>query len=252
MSKPLAAKGVGACLKRVLNTRLRLVSPRHWSGGIHAAGFSSGRREQSLRRRERPPQAMKLNLHPRVEGTDRLNDRDPLPPEDRVIEPRAKLSLDQIYRARAPSLIRFFSRRAPADEAQDLMHETFTRLLNTDTRGDHEVARPDAYLSRIARNLLRDRAKTRARRSADLHVSDEEFELTAPNQLQALEARDLLNRLEEAVLRLPPKTREIFLAHRLDGFSYAEIAVRTGITVKGVEKHMSRAIAYLDRNVRAR
>jgi RNA polymerase sigma-70 factor (ECF subfamily) len=62
-----------------------------------------------------------------------------------------------------------------------------------------------------------------------------------------LEHRDTLRRLEAAMLRLKPKTREIFLAKRLDGMSYAEIAERTGLSVKGVEKHMSKAIAMLDR-----
>ena len=38
-----------------------------------------------------------------------------------------------------------------------------------------------------------------------------------------------------------------FLAHRIDGYGYAEIAHRTGLSIKTVEKHMSRAIAALDR-----
>jgi RNA polymerase sigma-70 factor (ECF subfamily) len=46
---------------------------------------------------------------------------------------------------------------------------------------------------------------------------------------------------------LKPITRQIFLAHRVDGYSYGEIAERTGLSVKGVEKHMSRAIAHIDR-----
>jgi RNA polymerase sigma-70 factor (ECF subfamily) len=37
------------------------------------------------------------------------------------------------------------------------------------------------------------------------------------------------------------------LAHRIDGFTYAEIAERTGLSVKGVEKQMSKAIAKIDR-----
>ena len=37
------------------------------------------------------------------------------------------------------------------------------------------------------------------------------------------------------------------MAHRLDGFSYAEIAEHTGMSVKGVEKQMSRAIVELRR-----
>ena len=36
--------------------------------------------------------------------------------------------------------------------------------------------------------------------------------------------------------------REIFLANRLDNMSYVEIARRSGLTVRQVERHMARAI----------
>ena len=61
---------------------------------------------------------------------------------------------------------------------------------------------------------------------------------------------DRLARLEQAVLRLKPLTRQIFLACRLDGYSYVEIAEQTGLSVRGVEKQMSRAIKQLGRHLR--
>ena len=59
----------------------------------------------------------------------------------------------------------------------------------------------------------------------------------------------LLKKLEQAVLRLPRSTREIFLAHRLDNMSYQEIAELTGLTVRQVERHMARAIYRLSKEV---
>ena len=56
-----------------------------------------------------------------------------------------------------------------------------------------------------------------------------------------------MRRLEQAIGKLKSKTREIFLAQRIEGLSYAEIAARTGLSVKGVEKQMSKAIAKIDR-----
>ena len=52
------------------------------------------------------------------------------------------------------------------------------------------------------------------------------------------------------MLRLKPLTRQIFLACRLDGYSYAEIAEQTGLSIRGVEKQMSRAIKQLGRHLR--
>jgi RNA polymerase sigma-70 factor (ECF subfamily) len=60
---------------------------------------------------------------------------------------------------------------------------------------------------------------------------------------------DTLRRLEAALRHLSPRTREIFLAQRLGGMSYSEIAQRTGLSVRRVEKHMITAIAAVDRKL---
>src|SRR3546814_11851345 len=104
------------------------------------------------------------------------------------------------------------------------------------------IRAPGAYLRQAARNVLRDEARAAERHCAHQHVPIEDHSLSSGDPVAALEARDRLVRIEEAVLRLKPLTREIFLACRLDGYSYAEIAERTGLSVRGVEKQMSKAI----------
>jgi RNA polymerase sigma factor (sigma-70 family) len=151
-----------------------------------------------------------------------------------------------LYAAEAPRLWRFFRRRtACPDEASDLVHETFSRVLAQEPRtGFRNVG---GYLTRIAQNLLRDRAKIARRRSADLHEPVDEAVLAGTDQLRLLEVRDMLDRLEAAMLELPQATREIFMAHRLEGLTYIEIADRTGLTAKQVEKAIARALVELDR-----
>ncbi len=61
---------------------------------------------------------------------------------------------------------------------------------------------------------------------------------------------DLLRRVEEAVDNLPQLQRKIFLAHRVDGRSYAEIAAGMGLPVRRVERHMARALYKIARQVR--
>jgi RNA polymerase sigma-70 factor (ECF subfamily) len=60
---------------------------------------------------------------------------------------------------------------------------------------------------------------------------------------------ELLRQLERAMLKLPKLSREIFLAHRLDDMPYPEIARRTGLSVRQVERHIARAIYQLDREL---
>jgi len=194
---------------------------------------------------------MRLNLASNeigaVDAVPRVAADDPLPPEDPAPFRAPTRSLDALYRVHAPRLLRFFSRRSGSDEALDLVHETFERLARRDDDPGSAVDRPEAYLSRIAGNLLRDRAKFAARRSAAFHVSIDEVPLAGRDPHDQLEARDMINRLETAMERLRPRTREIFMACRLDGYSHAEVAERIGMSVRGVRKQMSRAIAEIER-----
>ena len=179
-----------------------------------------------------------------------LDEGDPLPPE----HDRAACSADPLasmYRDERPSLLRFLSRWTGHDMAEDVIQQVFSRMAG---RPDHEgrvIQTPGAYLRQAARNVLRDEARAAECRWAHHHVPIEDLSLSGGDPVAALEARDRLVRIEEAVLRLKPLTREIFLACRLDGYSYAEIAERTGLSVRGVEKQMSRAIRQLGRHLRA-
>lgn len=158
-----------------------------------------------------------------------------------------RLRLDFLYRDQRLSLIRYFTRnRASAADAEDLTQEAFLRLANADV-SPGEIAKPAAYLRQIGRNLMRDHSTAPSRRNELSAPEIVDSAGSEPNELGRLEARDTLRRLEAAMHRLKPRTREIFLAHRLDGMTYAEIAERTGLSVKGVEKQMSKAIAQLTR-----
>jgi RNA polymerase sigma-70 factor (ECF subfamily) len=155
--------------------------------------------------------------------------------------------IEQLYRTESPRLLRALSRSAGgADEAQDLVQEVFCRLA----RMGHQLTkleRPHAYLKRIATNLARDQSRQSIRKHYSLHLVADEESLAGADQTRLLESRDMLNRLEAAIIRLRPKTREIFMAHRIDGLSYAQIAEQTGLSIKGIEKQMSKALQQIDR-----
>lgn len=172
-----------------------------------------------------------------------------IPPADREPEGPGdwESEIDALYRERADRLIRRLAPAASGREiASDVVHEAFARFAALSGTRRLIIARPDAYLYRICINLIRDLARSR-----DLHaqiVDDPSLaRAVCENPVVQLEHRDELRRLEAAMLRLKPRTREIFLAKRLDGLTYAEIAERTGLSVKGVEKHMAKAIAMIGR-----
>lgn len=56
---------------------------------------------------------------------------------------------------------------------------------------------------------------------------------------------ETLARLEAALQTMPITEREIFLAVRLDGLDFAEIAHRTGRTPKAVERCFAAALRHI-------
>lgn len=58
---------------------------------------------------------------------------------------------------------------------------------------------------------------------------------------------EIIEKLEAVLQRMPKLRREIFLAIRLDDMSYAEIAERTGLSAKQVERQFARSlVAHLE------
>lgn len=154
--------------------------------------------------------------------------------------------LDHAFRHEGPSLLRFLRRRVGYDDAPDMLQEVFLRAVGSRQAG--HLANPAAFLRRIARNLLIDRARRQSRNPAAVFPLDEAVHAAAPpEQDHALIARDLLRRYEAAVDRLPDKTRRVFLMHRVDEMSYREIHEQLGISIATVEYHMMKALAQITR-----
>lgn len=158
------------------------------------------------------------------------------------------MRLGEIYRAEQPTLLRRVARRVGIDHAEDLIHQVFVRLAG---RPDVVAAidQPSRYLGAALRNLERQEARTAERQHRQHHVPLEDADIAGIDPIAHLEARDRLARIEQGLDRLKPLTRNVFLARRLDGYSYAEIAEQTGLSVRGVEKQMSRAIKQLSRHL---
>ena len=150
--------------------------------------------------------------------------------------------LDRMYRSQAVRLRRYFARRTSSDDAGDLVQETFVRFASAAAAGQSDIDCPEAYLTRVATNLLRDRARAAAHNA--LYLQNQAHGATGrhvdPHPL--LEARDALHGLDRALARLSPRRKKIFLLHRLEDMTYAEIGAVVGMSEKGVKKQMAKAL----------
>jgi RNA polymerase sigma factor (sigma-70 family) len=96
-------------------------------------------------------------------------------------------------------------------------------------------------------NLLFDRRRSAARRSnrerdwTAAQLGPEEEVDSSPSVEQALIARDELARVSAAIAALPERTAEVLRLYRIDGVAQKDIALRIGISLSAVEKHLQRA-----------
>jgi len=173
--------------------------------------------------------------------------------DDRTAIARSDAISDLSRRYRLP-LLRFFEKRiadaCPA-EIDDLTQEVFLRLVGSP--GLDSVERMEAYLFTAAANLLCDRHRRRMARATGAHESLDEavhggsVELPGPERV-ALD-RQCIDHLAAALRELPERTRAVFVFYHLENLPHAEIAVRLGIAVRTVEKHVFRANAHLLRRI---
>lgn len=156
------------------------------------------------------------------------------------------LGLDMIYRNERNALVRFITRyRSNPEDAGDVAQEAFLRMAQSEKARSEPITHPRAFLRQVARNLLRDHAKSASGRRELMHVPFDDEAVSVENEVSRLEARDSLARIEAVMRRMKPRTREIFMAHRLDGLSYSEIAERTGMSISGIEKQVAKAMTML-------
>jgi RNA polymerase sigma-70 factor (ECF subfamily) len=134
------------------------------------------------------------------------------------------------------------SRTRGRADAEELLHSAYLRLVRY--RAQHAVDNMAAFLVRTAVNIGVDNFR-HERFIADVAPEDVAVAENSPLQDEVLAARVRLDRVREGLSRLTPRTREIFLMHRLDDMKYREIAERLDISQSAVEKHIAKASLFL-------
>jgi RNA polymerase sigma-70 factor (ECF subfamily) len=156
--------------------------------------------------------------------------------------------VDLLYREHSGALRRRLrARLGSTEEANEILHDAFARLLGT--RSLHTVREPRAYLNRILRNLLVDRSRRRSTRPAHVALDPEHDRPMPPEQSHAIEYEQMRDRYRQLVASLPPRMRQVFEMHRIEELSYREIAERLDITVRTVEWHIAEAIVRLSKGL---
>lgn len=135
-----------------------------------------------------------------------------------------------------------YYRSGDKDLATDIAQECFLRLWEKQLKGDPDKLK--GLLFKIARDLFI--SKFRHARVV------EKFELNNNGELQTslspdeeMQYKELELAYQNALKTMPEKLRVVFLMSRTEDLKNREISERIGISVKAVEKRMTKALGIL-------
>jgi RNA polymerase sigma-70 factor (ECF subfamily) len=140
--------------------------------------------------------------------------------------------------------LRAVAKRAANQDEEDVVQDAFLRVIEISRR--EQIDKVDNLLSRVVRCFAIDRFRRRATRSALMGAELGEGPVdAAADPERTLMSAQRLKRVLAAIDAMPPRRREVFLLHRVDEMTYAQIARRLEISIKAVEKHMHLAMRQL-------
>ncbi len=132
------------------------------------------------------------------------------------------------------ALIRIHSLETSRDLVQELFYRVWLNRKNLDAGKSIK-----AYLYKSLTNQIINQVNLSSSRARGLDDMEEGKQLSKVNEIEF--KLDFKTALE----RLPEKIKSVYILSRLEGYKYAEIAEICSISVKAVEKRMSRAFTLL-------
>ena len=137
------------------------------------------------------------------------------------------------------SLIRYCWYRIYSMEiSQDLVQEIFYKIWINRKRLDPDKS-IKAYLYKSLTNAIINYTKLSSSHTTSFEIVDEGKHFSNEDNL------DVKMDIHNAIKQLPEKLKTVYLLSRVEGYNYKEIAELCNITIKAVEKRMSKAFIHL-------
>ena len=147
--------------------------------------------------------------------------------------------ISNYYSAHRDELLAYASSRlGDRDEAEDIVQNTFLRILTTNKMLT-EQALP-ALVYTVCRNLVNDYFRRRAFRFEYEHY----IQCTGignSSMESVFFAADIVEQMERGLARIPENCRKIYRMHILGGMRVSEISAETGENYKTVENRLGLA-----------
>ncbi len=155
-----------------------------------------------------------------------------------------KNDLREVYDQYFESLKGFlYYKTGDIDLSEDLVQEVFIKVW--EKRDSIKKDTVKSLLYTIANNLMINHFKHKQ------VVMNHQGDVIAQNRAEhnspqfVLEEKEFERKLNDVIQSLPEGCREVFLMNRIDKLKYEEIANRLELSVKAIEKRMSKALSII-------
>lgn len=159
---------------------------------------------------------------------------------------------DEQVKPHEPALRGYLRSHFPALDTDDLVQESYLRLLRVRTAG--QIASTRAYVFSVARNTAH-RLFRRGRLFSDVPVVDLPAPCLVDERQDAADFANSRQRLDlaiEAIDALPPRCRDVVRLVAIEGRSYPEAAGVLGLSEATVRVQMARGVARCAKFLRRR
>jgi RNA polymerase sigma-70 factor (ECF subfamily) len=151
-------------------------------------------------------------------------------------------AFDVLYKKYSRRLYKFgFSIIKSKEETENLIQDVFLCLWEN----RHKVEKDSSvksYVFTIAYNSAISIIRKKAKESQFIEYIKTIQEINEEPVNVKLEYDELTNKLDDIIQTLPPRQKEVYLLHRVEGLKYSEIAEQLNISENTIENHMSRAL----------
>jgi len=133
------------------------------------------------------------------------------------------------------------------DFAKDIAQETFEKAISFQNQALIENKR--AFLYKLAKNIIIDEA----RKNKNIKVipyEDNTYTSQSEETQNLVLEQEKQKILIQELKKLPLKRKEAFYLHIFEGYSRKEVAMKMGISIAAVEKHISRASIELKETIK--
>lgn len=125
-----------------------------------------------------------------------------------------------------------------AAEAEDVVQDAMLRLWRNAATLELGPGGLKPWLRRVVSNLAIDRI--RSSRNVNV-VAEVPEQAKAPDQSQGMETRDMAQRVQQALARLPERQRLALVLFHFEGLSQIEVGENLGVSDEAVESLLARA-----------